>query len=287
MPKVRAIDGKGDWTDVPPTGMNDGDVINIINDFVVNAGVVLPEAGNALVTQSDTPGMHVKVAAGIIYVENSAWTQNSYEPRFWQVVRNAATTAVAISSNSSGQLRYDAICQEVDTVTTPNDNADNICPITVVEGTPGETTVTIPDDHELLAIVAVADGETSITNSEIVDYRTPVFGRHGFINPGFVELDDDTTITFDAEYGVYNRFFVAIEGNRTLTFDNFPVGQFITIYIQQADGGGQVPTFSDSIVTNNGVGITFSGADGAIDVLGVLLLPSGDYHVSLLDSNLS
>lgn len=287
MAHIRAINGKGDWTDTPPTGMNDGDVINLTNDFVVSAGVVLPEAGNALVTQSGTPGMHVQVAAGIIYVENSNWIINSFEPRFWQVVRNAATTNIAISSNSSGQLRYDAVCQEVDTVTTPNDDASNVCPIAVIEGTPGDTTITIPADHELLAVIEVADGETSITNSEILDYRTPVFARHGFSNPGFVELDDDTTVTFDAEYGVYNRFFVAIEGNRTLTFDNFPIGQFVTIYIQQADGGGHTPTFSDSIVTSNGASISFSSADGAIDCLGVMLLPSGDYHVSIVDSNIS
>lgn len=174
MAKVRLIQGKGDWTDVPPTGASDADLSHLANDFIEDGGVIKPENGNALVEESDTPGMHVKVAPGVIYVENSSWTENSVEPRTYQVVRDTEETGVTIASNSSGSTRIDLICQEIDKVTTPNDDADNVCPITVVQGTPGAGIPATPNDHERLAYVTVADGETSITNAEITDTRRTV-----------------------------------------------------------------------------------------------------------------
>lgn len=284
--KIRAIQGKGDWTETPPTGMNDGDIYQLGNDFVIQGGVLRPETGAALVSESSIPGMSVQVAAGIIYVENTAWVEGSFAPRYYQVVRDSAETGIAISSNPSGQTRYDAIVQEIDKVTTPNDDASNVCPITVVEGTPGSTTITIPDNSELLAVIEVADGETVITDSEIVDYRKKIFGTPNFTSPEIQVYEDDTTITFDLEWGKYNKFWVAIEGDRTLAFDNVPVGQPFIIYIEQADGGGHTPTLPAGIITSGGEAIEFATDDGAVDVLGLVLLPNGDYQVTVIDSDL-
>lgn len=201
--KVRLIQGKGDWTDVPPTGASDADLSHIVNDFVVQGGVLNPEDGNALVEESGTPGMSVQVAAGIIYVENEAWTENSFEPRFYQVVRNSAQTAIPISSNSSGLTRIDLICQEVDTVTAPNDDADNVCPITVVEGTPGSGAPAVPGNHEALAEVEVIDAATSITDADITDRRRPII--------------------FNISTDGWNRYSGSMPTSGTLDDPSFPV----------------------------------------------------------------
>lgn len=172
--KVRLINGKGDWGATPPTGATDADLSHIVNDIIDSGGVLDVSGGDGLVEESGTPGMHVQVAAGTIYVENSAWTQNSFEPKVYQVVRDSATTNVSISSNPSGSTRIDLICQKIDKVTTPNDDADNVCPIVVVAGTPGSGVPATPSNHEVLAQVTVASGETSITNSEITDVRRQI-----------------------------------------------------------------------------------------------------------------
>lgn len=169
--RIRLINGKGDWTDVPPTGATDADLSHIVNDIISNGGVVDLAGGDCLVEESGTPGMHVKVAAGTVYVENAAWSQNSFEPRVYQVVRDSETTNVSISSNPSGSTRIDVICQKIDKVTTPDDDASNVCPIVVVAGTPGAGVPATPSNHEALAQVTVVSGETSITNSEIADVR--------------------------------------------------------------------------------------------------------------------
>jgi hypothetical protein len=174
MAKLRIINGKGDSTATPPTGADDHDLQSFANDFVIQSGVVDLNGGDCLVTESGTPGMHVQVAAGTVYVENSSWTQNSTEPRYYIVTRDSAETNVTISSNPSGSTRIDLVCQEIDKVTTPNDTGSNVVPITVVEGTPGSGQPATPNDHELLAVVTVADGATSITNSEIEDSRQQI-----------------------------------------------------------------------------------------------------------------
>lgn len=286
MARVRLIQGKGDWEATPPTGASDADLSHIANDFVVEGGVLRPEVGEALVVESDSPGMHVQVLQGVIYVENSAYTDQGYEPRFYQVVRPEAETNISISSNPSGQTRYDAIVQVIDKVTPPNDDGSNICPIEVVEGTPGESSISLPDNCELLGIVEVADGQTVITDSEILDYRRKVFAMPGFVSPAIQVYEDDTTVTFDSMNGIYNKFWVSLGGNRTLAFSNLPVGFPIMVYVQQGSGGSKVPSLPANIVTTDGDAIEWAGDEGAIDCIGVVLLPTGDYQITMISSNL-
>lgn len=284
--KVRAIQGKGDWSAIPPTGMNDGDVYGVGNDFLAQGGVVNRDAGEAFVEESDTPGMSVKVALGIIYVENSSWNFGSWEPRFFQVARDAETTGITISSNPSGQTRFDIVCQEVDKITVPNDDADNVCPITVVEGTPGAGIPNVPGDMEPLAVVEVADGETIITNDLITDVRRQVYARPQSTNGNIQELVDGSTVTFDLEWGKYDKFFVEIAGNRTFAFDNVPYGLPFLIYVQQGSGGSHTPTFPSSI-TDDGDALEFATAAGAIDAFVVVLLPTNDYSIVKVATNQS
>lgn len=285
MARVRLIQGKGDWEATPPTGASDADLYQLANDMVASGGVLRPENGEGLVTENSTPSMDVLVAPGVIYVENAAWTATGYEPKFYQVVRPDVTT-VTISSNPSGQTRYDAIVQEIDKVTEPNDDADNVCPITYVEGTPGSMSIDIPDNSELLGVIEVVDGATVITNSSIADYRRKVVGIPGFISPDIQVYDDASTVTFDCGWGYYNKFFVTLGGNRTIAFTNLPAGFPVTVHFQQGSGGNKVPNISGDVITTDGEALEFSTDAGAIDHVGFILLPTGDIQVTMISPNL-
>lgn len=194
--RVRIINGKGDWEDTPPTGADDHDLQSFANDFLITGGVVKLADGMCLVEELDTPAMKVKVAPGVTYVENSSWTESSFEPRFYIVVRDAEEE-LDISSNSSGLVRTDLICQKIDKVTTPDDTASNVCPLIVVEGTPGAGAPALPADHEAFAEVAVPDGATTIENADITDVRRMVG-----IDPDLFNIENPKAFFASAASGV-------------------------------------------------------------------------------------
>lgn len=231
---VRLINGKGDWTDTPPTGASDADLYQLANDFVVQGGVADLEGGDSLVSELDSPDLGVKVAKGTMYVPNSTWEQNSFEPKYYQVVADAEEE-LEISSNSSGDTRIDLIAQQIDKITTPNDDASNVSPLVVIEGTPGEGAPDLPDDHLLLATVTVEDGATEILNVDIEDNRTQVYLETKDINEGFEEVADGTIITFDLATRKRKFFVNPIAGNRTIVIANAKEGN--TIYVKFTNDG--------------------------------------------------
>ncbi len=282
---IRLINGKGDWTATPPTGASDADLYQLANDIIAQGGVVDLDGGDALVTQSSTPGMSVKIAKGTIYVENAAWTEDSFEPKYYQVVANADED-VSIDSNSSGSTRIDLICQQIDKITAPNDDATNVCDVVVVKGTPGAGAPALPSNHELLATVTVDDGATSILNADISDDRRKVFILPNTTNGGFVTLVDGATVAIDCENGKYDRFVVTIAGNRTLTIDNLPEGMPILLYVIQGSGGTRTLTFP-TYISDDGSDLEFATAVGAIDGFVIVKLPSGSLSVVKVAENQS
>jgi hypothetical protein len=227
---VRLINGKGDWTDVPPTGASDADLYQLANDFIPQGGVVDLAGGDALVTESDTPGHSVKVAKGTIYVPNSSWIANSTQPKFYQVVADAVET-VTIPTNSSGSTRVDLVAQKIDKVTDPNDDATNVSPLVRIAGTPGDGAPSLPADHELLATLTLPDGYSAVTNSMISDDRRQVYidAKYETVNKGFVDLVDAGTINIDLATKK-NKFRVTFGGNRTFTVSNAKEGD--TFYLR-------------------------------------------------------
>jgi hypothetical protein len=277
MSKLRLINGKGDYTADPPTGATAGDLYHMANDFIDQEGVLHLDS-DCIVSESDTPGMSVQVAPGIIYVENSSWAEDSEEPRFFQVVRDEITSGVAISSNPSGSTRIDLICQEIDKVTTPNDDADNVIPITVVEGTPGAGAPATPADHYVLAEVSVASGETSITDGDITDRREQIFAGPRLTNSAIVEEADAATITFDLENGKYNKFYTTITANRTFAVDNVPIGLPFLIMVEQGTTPPNTPTWWGNILWSpDGDSPSVSSVLGAVDSFMFIKLASGDF----------
>lgn len=277
MAKVRIINGKGDWGAEPPTGADDHDLQTFADDFIAQGGVLFEEDGSALVTQSGTPGMSVQVAKGVIYVPNSSWTENSAEPKFYIVVRDAITVAVPITSNPAGSTRIDLVCQQIDKITTPNDDADNVCPITVVAGTPGGGIPSTPNDYEVLAQVSVPSGATSITNANITDARRRVFAYPHLSNPGIKIVADAATITFDSENGKYNKFYTTVTANRQLAVANIPIGMPFTVFIEQGSGGSKIPLWWTTILWDFGIVPIFATSAGSIGAYTFIKLASGNY----------
>lgn len=194
MRKIRIINGKGDWEATPPTGASDADFYHIINDIVDTGGVVAKADGDSLVAELDTPGLGVQIAPGTIYVPNSSWTPNSFEPKFYTVVA-PDIEILAISSNPSGSTRIDLIAQKVDKITTPNDDASNVCPAVVVEGVPGDPAPALPADHVWLAEVEVLDGASSITDAHITDKREQITFNDTILPAEIVTEDAVQTLT--------------------------------------------------------------------------------------------
>ena len=94
----------------------------------------------------------------------------------------ASDGTLTVSDNISGNDRIDAVVLHWDTNTVPDATASNLFDITIVEGTPAATP-TAPSDSDVetdigtdkgwirLANIAVANGFTQITDTEITDKR--------------------------------------------------------------------------------------------------------------------
>ena len=172
-------------------GINDYDALYFTNDFS-GAGVAQLEDANAFVVTEDSPaGLSVEVQPGVIYVENSSFTPTGTNPRAYRI-RSDSVETIAISANASGSTRYDLIVVDIDTATAPNDDASNIGTVTKVEGTPGAGWPAVGSDQEVLGVVEVVNGASSITNSDIID-------RRRFVNQGFKSVTDTLVFGSDAD----------------------------------------------------------------------------------------
>lgn len=244
--RTRLINGKGNWEAEPPTGASDADLYQLANDFIPQGGVVDLAGGDAEVTEADTPARSVKVAAGTIYVPNSSWVQNSDEPRYYQIIGDA-DEVLSLSTNSSGSTRIDKIAQKIDKVTAPNDEATNVSPLVVIEGTPGAGVPATPADHEALASVSLADGYATVTNAMITDLRRQVYldSKQSLVQGGFTTLADGATITLDLATGI-RKFRVTLGGNRDIVFANPKQGDAFYLRITN-DGTARTPDWPGTI----------------------------------------
>jgi microcystin-dependent protein len=153
------------------------EIVNFMMSQLVSVpGVYDLAASKLLVTQETVPAMSVKVAQGAAFLKASG--ANMAYPGFL----TDADASVAISSNSSGNPRKDAIVLYVDKGATPNADITNVLKLIAVDGTPAGSPVS-PSDATIqaaigsanpflrLADVTVASGAVSILNANILDTR--------------------------------------------------------------------------------------------------------------------
>lgn len=257
---VRAIDGMSNHTAA--------DLRAALYDFISSPGVLDLEGGHLLVEEYSTPNMSVDVNPGIAYVLNDSFTEFSSDPKFWDIIVDA-TVNVSISSNPSGSTRIDLICLKVDTGVSPNADASNVSTVLVVEGTPGAGQPATPSNHELLAVVTVANGETSIENADIADSRESVaFDPKtvaSLIVTGMLQTnrrratyndigDVGTTQDIDFADGELQTF--NLDDDCTFTLSNAVAGEFLTLVGTQTSGGSHTITWPANVKCDENIAAT-------------------------------
>lgn len=138
---------------------------------VANTYGVAPATGGFAVNATGTPDTNIQISAGTAYVTATPSTQGSQTIR----VKNSATITQAISANSSGSTKYDWVYLSVDATNAnaPNTAGDNVASITVSRSSSASTDDGTPPTYAiLLAVVTVANGFSTITNSTIRDVRS-------------------------------------------------------------------------------------------------------------------
>lgn len=182
------------------------------NRVVLTSGTFDKDSNHFLVEESDTPAMSVDVRQGYAFIRKDA----SITFPAWL---NTEDATVAITSNSSGNSRIDAIVLYIDLGASPNSAVTNVAKLVAVAGTPAGSP-TAPDNTAILASigasnpyirlanVTVASGATSIVDANIGDQRTDatysskigtIVGADGWISystvtPTRASADDPTYV---------------------------------------------------------------------------------------------
>lgn len=141
-----------------------------VHGVITNTSGVAPTTGDFGVNAQASPNMTVAVNSGVAYVTATPSSQNSQNLR----VRSTASANVTISANSSGSTKYDYVYVSVDATKAANPASDASDAATLVVSRSSSNTTdngTPPTYGTLLAMVTVANGASSITNSNITDKR--------------------------------------------------------------------------------------------------------------------
>lgn len=235
------------------------------SDFVspgVNGTVSLNSGsggtGSFCVNAQGTPAMLVDLKAGSAYIRATPSGQVS------QVLRpymSADYTSYAISANASGSTKYDWIYLSVD-ATKANNPASDASDVTAVFTSRSSSNTTDngtpPTYGVLLAVVTVANGASSITNSNISDRRTNSSLTtaatntyfYDFIESGCIWTADSAGVTLLASMtsGVVwiggKRLTVAAVAGRTFTASR-------DTYVDFSDNNDGTAAVSYSLSTTN------------------------------------
>jgi hypothetical protein len=132
---------------------------------------IAPTTGSFSINAQGTPDMTVAVGSGTAYVTGTPSSQASQTFR----VKNSASSNVTISANSSGSTKYDWVYISLDAtkLNTPNTAADDVATLVTSRSSSASSDDGTPPTYGFpLAVVTVANGAVSITNSNVRDLRT-------------------------------------------------------------------------------------------------------------------
>lgn len=156
-----ALDLNGDRTDTILPG---------IVGALTNTSGVAPSTGSFAVNAQGSPNMTVAVSAGQAYVSATPTGGTAQTIR----VTSDASENVTIASNSTGSTRYDFVYIKLDPDKMNNPAVTGLDVVTLIvqrSTTLASDSNGTPANSLLLAIVSVANGASSITNSNIQDVR--------------------------------------------------------------------------------------------------------------------
>lgn len=190
------------------------EVNNIATDFVTQ-GIVgsvtrgvgsTAGTGGFAVTQDASPDMGVTVLAGRAYV---ACTPSGQDAQVLNARMSSNYASYTINSNSTGSTVYDWIYLKADATNanTPSTAGDNVITLYTSRSTSNSSDNGSPPTYGyLLAVVTVANGAISITNSNIADKRTQCTLATGSSASTTGWTSTNATLTYNANNG--NKEFV-------------------------------------------------------------------------------
>lgn len=171
---------------------------DFISDGVVgavsNTSNLAPATGSFAPNAQDTPDMTISIASGALYVTATPSGQNSQVLR----VTNSASANVTISANSSGSTKYDWVYLKIDATTAnePNLAGDDVATLVTSRSTSNTTDDGTPPTYGYcLAVVTVANGATSITDSNIRDKRVQSQVQDQTSSTGWVDIGNTLEYT--------------------------------------------------------------------------------------------
>lgn len=142
------------------------------NGTLTSTSGVAPATGSFAVNAQVSPAMFVDVTLGSAYIAATPAGQAAQNVRAYMT---ANWTSYAISANASGSTKFDWIYLKVDptNASTPDVGADNVTALFTSRSTSNSADNGSPPTYGiLLAVVTVANGASSISNSSIADART-------------------------------------------------------------------------------------------------------------------
>lgn len=150
----------------------------VIGTVVLNTGS--GGSGSFCINADSSPDMGITAVAGVAYVSG---TPSSQDPQVLRARMTSNYTSYTINANSSGTTQYDWIYLSLSTANAANPSvaADNVITLYTSRSSSNSSDSGSPPTYGLLlAIVTVANGATSITNSNISDQRSnSVIGSQG------------------------------------------------------------------------------------------------------------
>lgn len=142
------------------------------NGTLTSTSGVAPATGSFAVNAQGSPAMFVDVTAGSAYISA---TPSSQAAQILRAYMTANYTSYAISANASGSTKYDWIYLKVDpaAANNPASDASDVTALFTSRSSSNSVDNGSPPTYGiLLAIVTVANGASSISNSSVADMRT-------------------------------------------------------------------------------------------------------------------
>lgn len=141
-------------------------------DSVANTGGIAPCTGGFAPNAQGSPNMTIAISTGVEYVVATPTGQGSQILR----VKNGASANVTIAANATGSTRYDWIYVKIDPDVAVNTDAggDDAASLVACRSTSNtaDNSGSAPAFGNLIAVVTVANGASSISNANIADKRT-------------------------------------------------------------------------------------------------------------------
>jgi hypothetical protein len=181
-----------------------------------NTALVAPMTGNFAVNAQSVPNATTQISAGVAYVRGTPTGSVSQVFRVSDDAIPSSGSTITHASNTSGATRYDWIYISLDPakLLNPAVDASDVFSYVVSRSTSATTDTGTPPTYNIpLAVVALANNFTTVTNGNITDKRTTA-------GPGALTLATYNPYKFSVYQAGAASLYMATAGTAyTIKFD--------------------------------------------------------------------